>query len=966
MSSLGQFFSGGVVNKIEALYDDVKNTGLLDPVGTSAFALKEVSVSAAQPSLKVFDLTASLGADSSAQVTINAPATEITPFDASVGFAAPAGTSYAQLSVDGKLSAGLTGAVSNLPLSLSAGGTATFAYNHYLPVAATEKRVEALTRLVTSAQLPQFENLNTLQAGEISSFAATLNLDLGIKGTYGKSFDVAHVVSLFDGLSAQIKAHVQFSIEASLGWSLYDDMTVVVAKAQQKNPNWARIRIARTHTNTLTAGATFALQADYDASSIATVLEKAFDMSPLPRVISILTTVKNGDWTAITKEISDRAADDLIALIAGTGWKQKAADSPDVTKALAAINKVVSIYNGVDAKVQQLWADLLVRVDLQPGSEVRKVIGQIAALDPKNPNLQQFLPADKQKELETLESLTGKSIEDLLVGSNTGVELAIAKAVSLAGQLERIITDTPAEITDAIQKFEKDHGIQSVMTWISANATSLDQIQAFGDKAITGVVTKAVGKVFGQISAADLKAVQTWATKILAEWNDISAKLTAAAKFLKGTLGFNASLELSRVSESSAVLDFEVDPTNAAAVNAVSSKLPGGSVRDMLVALNGLNRDAAGNLPFTIRESILVSRHLRTGVTTVLLSLLGMSKLQKITGSRFEESAVHVTDDGRTGTFSGGFVQAVTADTATSECGAWVIADAQDSRIDVTQPFSTVARAMRLTFARRDTKSTAEELGALQTLLGDLGFFAVAGDTLTAPAGAEISFTMDIALDEQALAAFATDDGEDNWNKDYRNAAYRLLRDDMITDTLAAIGQPIGEVLATVVKSDIFGQSWTDTSQNQFKNLYAAQKLQISGKTLQILDMNRQFIPPYIPIQMVISRRPRGFGNLGSLRTGLSASADRTTASLGKLSAGAAATFATTSLQEWDNPMFNFWFVVARLCRLGNDVLKTATGFATFRFRTSADAAFSAPLQWSLTSGVPIAQIKTRQLFPFT
>ena len=260
---------------------------------------------------------------------------------------------------------------------------------------------------------------------------------------------------------------------------------------------------------------------------------------------------------------------------------------------------------------------------------------------------------------------------------------------------------------------------------------------------------------------------------------------------------------------------------------------------------------------------------------------------------------MRINNSGRTGTFSGGFVQAVTAGTRRASAGAWVVADAQDDRIDVNQPFATVARAMRLTFARRDTTSNAAEIGALQTLLGDLGFFATAGDMLAAPDGAETTFAMDIVLDEKALAAFATDDGEENWNKDYRNAAYRLLRDDMITDTLAAIGQPIGDVLATVVKSDLFAQTWTDTSGNEFTNRYATEKLQISGKTLQILDMNRRFIPPYIPIQMVIRRRSSGFGPLASLRNGLAASADRTSASLGKLSAGAAATFANTSLEEW-------------------------------------------------------------------
>ncbi|HKR66738.1 MAG TPA: hypothetical protein VJZ00_23625 [Thermoanaerobaculia bacterium] len=961
-SSLGQLLSGGVVNKIEALYDGVKNSGVLDPVGTDAFALQDVAVSASNPSLKVFDLTASLGADAKAQVTINAASAQIAPFDGSEGLSAPSGSSYAQLHVEGKLSAGAKGAVSKIPLSISASAAASFAYDHYLPAAATDKRIDALTRLVTSAQLPQFEPLATMQSGEISSFTAALNFDFGLQAKYGSSFDVDRVVKLFDGLSGDIKVNVQYAIAASLGWSLFDDITMVVAKAQQqKDPNWVRVRIDRERKNELTAGASFALQVNYDASSIGTALEKAFSMTPLPRAIAILTTVKNGDWSTITNSISDRASDDLITLLAGTGWKQKAADSEDVKNALAAINKVVSIYNGVDAKVQQLWSDLLVRADLAPGTDLRKTIDAIAAIDPANPNLKQFLSPEAQKTLEMLETLTGKSIEQLLVGSNAAVEQALTRAVSLAKQLERVITDTPTEVTGALAKFAKAHGIQSAIQWLSANATSLDKIEAFADDEIKKIVAKAVGKAFSAINPDDLKAVQAWATKIVDAWDDLSAKLAAAAKFLKGTLGFNASIEFSRVSESSAVLDFELDPSNAATVKAVSSKLAMGNVRELLAAFDDLD-DAS----YSIRESVLTSRHLRTGATSVLLSVLGLSSLQKITGTRFEESVVHMADSGRTGSYSGGFIQSVIAGNATSECRAWIEADASDAMKDPSKPYATVARSMRLTFARTDSKSDSEELGALRTLLADLGFLASEGQTLDAPAGAETSFTMDISLDENAVAAFATEDGEANWNNDYRNAAYRLLRDDMVTDRLASVGQPIGEVLASVVKSDLFGNSWTDTSESIFKKLYTTNKLQVNGKTLQILDaVSNQFIPPYIPIKMVIKRRPNGLGSLASLRGGLTASGDRTASSLTKLASGAAATFANTSLSEWDNPMFNFWFVVARLCRLGSDVLKNATGLATFRFRASSTDAFSTPMQWSLTQGVPTAPIKARQLFPF-
>lgn len=969
-TSLGKIFDANIVNDIQVLYDEVQNSGLLDQVGTAAMPpLKQVSVDAQKSNIKVFDLSANLGAQSSAQVSINAAATGITPFG-STTLLPDAGTSFAVLHVDGKLSAGLGGSISNVPLELSAGGAASFEYDHYLQVAATDVRIEALKRLVTTAQLPQFESIASMEQGEISRLQAALNLDLGIKAKFGGSFDIDQTIRLFDGLSGTFQANARYSLEASLGWSLYDDMDLVVGRAQTNNAGWVRIRIDRAKKNSFTAGATFALQIDYDASSLGTALEKAFEMTPLPRAIDTLRTVSTMTWDDVKTKVTDRASTELISLIAGTGWKEKAANSPEVTEALAAINKVIGIYNGVDAKVQDLWNGLLMRVGAQPGSDLRKTIDSIAALDPQNPNLSQFLSATAQKDLEMLETLTGKSIEQLLVGSNVGVQTAIGQAVSIAKQLQNVITNTPDKITGALQQFAEKSGVKSAIEWLAANATSLDAIQQSGDAAIQKLVSKAVGKALGSTAPQEIQAVQDWAKKLLAKWDDLSARLAAAAKFLKGTVGFNVSLEYSRVSESSAVLDFELDPANDAAVRAVAQQLPSGSVRDMLSALDAIDRASDGSLPYTIRESILVSKHVRTGATTVLLSLLGLQKLQKVTGARFDESIVRRTDTTRTGTFSGGFVQAVLAGGATSECGVWIQVDATATTPQLAQPFTEAARTMRLTFARRDPQTNADEQGSLKTLLDDLGFTQSAGETLAAPENAETSFTLDISLDAQAVELFATDDGEDNWNKDYRNAAVRLMKDDMITEQLASIGKPVGEALAAVVGTPEFGTSWTDTSTQNFIKIARQPGFAINNRNLQILDdQRRTIIPPYLPLQMLITRRPKGLRALGSLRDALQ-SAGMTQSGFERLAVAAGATFAATSLPEWDNPMFNFWFVVARLVRLANsgtNVLKNATGLATFRFRANASDPLSTPMQWSLTPnvGVPVASIDARNLFPF-
>src|SRR5207237_2301358 len=140
-------------------------------------------------------------------------------------------------------------------------------------------------------------------------------------------------------------------------------------------------------------------------------------------------------FATLLQIVTDEASNEVIALIADTGWKTKAANDPTIVAALADINKALSIYNSVETKVKQLWSSLLTRVNLQPGSDLRTTIEAIAALDPKNPNLTQFLSPTAQKNLELLESLSGKSIEQLLVGSNAGVEIAIADAVNLAKQL---------------------------------------------------------------------------------------------------------------------------------------------------------------------------------------------------------------------------------------------------------------------------------------------------------------------------------------------------------------------------------------------------------------------------------------------------------------------------------------------------------------------------------------------------
>lgn len=938
---------GQIFDEVKVFFDDVVNSGVLQPVGTNAFQLQQLKADTENTKLELFDSPVTLQAGASATAQILGAGATITAFEDDTPVGAPANMSYAQLEVKGDFSGSVAADVTSIPLALSASGAASLDYDHYILASQTETRLDALTRLVTTAELPQAASLASLQPGEASSLTATLNFDLGIKAKFSKTFDVAGTVKLFDGLSAQATAKVQYGLEASLGWSLFDEMDVTAGRVQQLNPAWTRIRIERSRKNTFTAGASFALQVDWDASDIGTVLEKAFDMTPLPRAISALQTVASGDWDTIRTGIVDRATDTLVTAIAGTGWKEKAAANQDVQDALADIRGVVSFYNGIDAKVQQLWSDLLLRVDLGPDSEIHKAIDTIAGLDPSTVNLQQFLSPEAVRTLDLIETLSGKSLEELILGSPAALQMALQRAKTLATQLQNVLDDTPAKINAALAMFAEKHGIKSAIELLSQVST-LDGIQSLGDQAVMKLVTKLVGKAFDKINPADLMKVQTAAQKVLAKWDEISTKLANAAKLLNGQLGFNASLEFSRVSEVSSLIDFEVDQTNSAARAAVEGQLRSGNVLKMLQALDAIEPDAAGELPYTIREALFVSRHLRTGVTTVVLSLLGLSNLQKVTGTRLSETMEQIVGNTRQGTFTGGFSLAVVENKTSNECGAFITAEGMDQKTK-GQPFDSVDRTLKLTFARNDASSTAVERGALTRLLGDLGFTSQGSASVNAvPDGAQSVFTLELVLDDQAISAFLADESEVSWNLDYRNAVHRLLKDRLID----------GAKLAAVVETPEFAGSWTDTSTNEFKDRFRNQSVLgspvVSGNNI---------LPPFIPIQLVIASRPSGLRRIDDLKRAFNKPGGQIS-TLKALTEAAATFFSATSLRTTDNPMFNFWFVVARLVRLGSAV--PAKGVATLRFSTTANPDMSAPMTWTLTPEVlPVPDIRANQVFVF-
>lgn len=966
VSSLGRIFDAGGKNQIELIFDDIVQTGLTDPVGTDAWTLKAITVNAPKPDLSIFNVPLDLSASATATVGIEKADASFTFFGSNTPLTAPTGMSFASVKVDGTLgvSAKAAAPVGAFQLSGTAASSAAFDYQHLLPVKSTDRRFDAMLALARSAQLPQWASFQKLAPGEVDRFTANFSLDLGVKAKAGNSFDLSSVVSLFDGLSGSVKASVRYSLEAALGWSLYDEMNLTVARALTTNADWVRVRLERANRHALTFNVTFGLQAEYDATDILTVLEKAFQLSPVHSLLetatTVLTTFATGNWTAVQAKISDVIGDRLTTLV-GPAWKTWVEGSDEVTKFIAFANEVVTTWNGLDAKVQSLWTDILTKVDAQPGSKFATAVGKIAAIDPATFDPKTLLSAEWLQRLTMVESFTGLNLEDLILGDQSAARRALTSAVNIARQVQSILNGTVGKINGEIDKLAQKYGVTQAINFLAANATSKAQLEASGLAWLQKMVTKLVGKAWSEINEADLAKVQALAqnlqTRVLAVQAKLNAAMKKAMSLAKGNIGFSLAFEVSRVSEFSSLLDFEFNPGDDAVRSRVAEKLPAGSVQALLNELDELKDK--NPVPFLIHESVITSRRVRTGGISVFFSAFGLQVGQKIKNTRTESSRIQISDSGRVADYSGGFVQTVeNNDAASSECGVWIDSDATSTSLSTAAAYDPATYSMRLTFSRTDGATTARELFAFDRLLEELGFLGVGADprpsTLVTP-GMQTIFSLQLRLGQEAIDDLIADLDAAGLDVDFRNAAHRVFVDGMISFPLVKPKAERGDAIARVILTENFAQTWNDASLQPFIEGEIATPSTLADGTLLGVVADRQIQIPYAPVQMLIQRRREGFDAVGNFAKAFQdvPKDAPTPESLTSLSRIASDSFAATSGKDWDNPAFNLWLVLARLSRTNTATLEKVQGLAQLKWKMPTDSDYGDPAVWQLTTGVP-------------
>lgn len=955
-TSLGKFFDSGLANRIEATVDKVVDD-FTKPVGKDPFVVKSFSIDAGQPNISVFNTPVKLGATASLGLQILKDGTTVTPFDDGVAIAAPKKTSFARLDIAAKLQASASGGGNAGTFAISGEGSVTAGLNYYhlYPVPQSQNRLVALIDAVSKTELPQMASLKDLEPGQVLHFDAMLNVDLGIKAKYGAEAGIDEVVAITSDLSAPVQAHVQLTAEASLGFGLYEELSVTVARAGTRNDGWVRVRVARKHSNRITFGAAFTLAVSYDAAAGAQlILDKAFSQLQMPELVTTanqILSMATQPWSVIKTQLTQKASAAMVTLVGDMGWKDWVDGSDEVKNFLEAASWITGTYDKLEAKVQSIYDELIARLDDAGLAKVKAGLQKVIDFDP-NAQLDALIGDDADKVVQLIELLSGKDLEELVLSGS--VAQGIKDAQAMAKKVLDTINGASGKVTSFVQGLAQRTGVKSVVDFLKKFDTA-DELKAQGDAFISSTVEKLVGKALDQINDDDVKRLQAFLTKVqpvLIPSAALHQKLKTKVEKLKGEFTFSFSIEVSRVLETSAVADLEIDPSSSAAVSAARF-LTSGNIDDMLRALDNIGDEDDLDKPFDIRQLVLTSRRVRTSATALFFSFVGMTRTKQ---SRIEELTLTIEGgpnvaNQRSALYAGGNVIRREDGAATAEGAAFVRIDAKSDVLDRDEPFAEAKSSIRLTYVREDRQTLQGELDSMRDLLAQTGFLPPGKSFDAPPEGVPTRFALEIDLPEEAVAGLITDIAkEEEWNLDVRNAGHRWFSDKGVANKNDL---QIGTDIAKVLKAAPFAQTWTKSTTTGFIN---------AMKTLGVWDVIHHRIQmKYLPLDIFIRNRSTRYGRYKGFKPLAGLKPD----DAAKATSLAATLFANGGI-DWNLPLLNFWLVLARLSHKSPGTLAKGKGVATFRWRPSAQADWNAPQWFTLTDGTGIPAGALAQQFTIT
>jgi hypothetical protein len=950
---------GNIFGSVAASINDALDP-LEKPVSATPPYEHDISIDTGNKSLQLFGTPVTIDAVLSAKVAASAANdVPIQPFDDG-SITAINGMTYTALTIDGALSSSGSASATQgaFTVSATASANAKFSYGHYLPVDSSRSRLAAFLDLAKGTTLPQLADLTSLKPGEILDYSSDLGLDLGVSAKAGKVLEVKDTLHILDGvvsgLSLPFTASVSLAVSAAFGLAIAESLRYTVARAGQvRDPNWVRIRCARTEKNQITFSLAINLSIDYDRTSAPKMLlDKAFSLVSGSQLYKTLQEINTNaalaatNWPGFVTSLSNEAVTVVGRLLNDTGWKNAAETSPAVNDLIKAANAIVSFYNGIDKKTQSLVNQLIARLDAAGLDKLQPIIKKVAAIDVNDPDLASLLMKQDPDVVHWIEVLSGQNLDSLVISG--ALKDALTAVVALAKKIDGFFGGAAdGSVVNEISKLLQKSGAAALVAWLSKNATSVQALETAGEQAAGDIVRRLVGKGLNQLSADDVAKIQKFAgelNKLLSAPKVLYDKLKAGIDKLQGTIGFNVGLELSRVSEKSSIVDVEINPADSSAVSAAATLRTG----NFLAFLSDLDHIAKSNsgssLPFLLREVLLTSRHIRTSASTTVLSFLGFSESDQET--MLVETSISVQGAGagtRTATYNGGASVRRSNGSITAEGAAWIYITASGDGPDVTAPYSTVTPVLRLTYSRQDTKTDKKDMGTLRDLLLEIGVTNPAPPSADDAKGQQTNFALQIEFPVASIAALIQKDGT-LWETDARMAAHRWFGDQ---DRASSLEAQAGAEMATVVVDPVFGQNWTDFPPGD-KLFEIDQNTGFGG--IQIFEPDKTIKGQYVPLRFLMERRSfaeKGFTDFNADLAGTSPK------EVLKIVTQASRMFDTLESQ-WQPPLFNHWLILVRLLRLG--ALAGAQGLATLQSRADSNS------DWTLTGSWMIKGVNATTL----
>lgn len=999
---------GNKVPQLRGLAD--KAADLEKKVGTKAYVLldgQKPQLTSGDLSFQVLNQPVTFSAELKGTLKIHGAADDVTLFDSdpqldqlspAPKLSAPEGTSFADFSLDGTLKGGASAKIPVKALTISARAAAAkrIRYRHLRPAKAGATRFDAFRDLLATSQLPHavLDGEPDLTAGEVQVLETWLNLDFGLAASAGGEKLLSRLVDLFDDATAELKAHAEFAFSASLGWSLYDAMQLAVGSFDVGTPGWVRLRLQRRHRRRLTFGAKLDLQLSYDlgTSALEDLVERIFDQLPTPRLLGALREFDQlfaqGGAAAVKQKLSSEAQAAVADFLDDEGWIDKLTSDPAVQRLIELSGKIVSAYDDLDEKVKDFWDAFLASAKIGPGSKARRALQMVADLQEQSIEqvIEKLLGDGELKQaLELLETLSGEDLEGLVIGDPDEVQAALDRASRLAREAIDFLDRVPEDFLSRLRGFAERTGIASTLAFLKKNLSSPEALRQAVDARVGGLVERVTGKLLAKIDDQDLKKLAAWIDKVLAafdEVDEIESDVKNAVSRLKGELGFSFGVEISRVSESSAVVDLEIDPAKKDLRRAVDQALGSGDAGELIQALPQMQvaegeKDDADEVPsYRLREAIFMSRRVRTAAFSSFISLFGNTSRRT---SRIDAETVRVGQVKgklrRCATYRGGLTRSILAEgqkaTANgTDLGIWWRSKASGPDGALASPYTEIeSQSLRLSFTRRDHKTLPAELQAIDAMLNDLGFLTPGGAraaSLPAPP-VHTRLSIDLRLDAASVAAFLRNEGNaGGFNRDYRNAAHRTFADPLIVKDFE--GARLGAVLAALLEEPFFDANWTsDFIRFAKKGLNKPWRLEIDGRQVQdrwAIKRGSDASIRFLELLELVRDRGGAFKRLQKTAKALEELGVRPLpADLRQVARLFANAMGKALIKKWDLPASPLWLVLARLSRVASSSLLKARGVAVLRWKPTGAGDWNEPLVWRLENGLPAHDQDT--IFPF-